>query len=1016
MGYNRLNNLTGWAVCLIACIVYLLTLEPTVSLWDTGEFIASANNIQVPHPPGAPLFILIARFFIILFGDNKETAAIAVNSLSAVASAFTILFLFWTITYFARKLVQVKEQPLNGLQTSTIMSAGAIGALAYTFSDSFWFSAVEGEVYALSSFFTALVFWAILKWERRAHQPGADRWLIFIFFIVGLSIGVHLLSLLTIPAIVMVYYYKRYRVTKRGVVLAFLSGCIVFLLVQNGIIQYTVKGASWFDLIFVNNLGLPFFTGFAFFFVLLTGALLWFIRYANRKKLYTLRVGIWCAIFVMLGYTSYVTTLVRSNADTAVDMFNVDNPVSLQGYLSREQYGDWPTLYGPDFTDQTPWKTTGDLYIKAANKYEVAGKKFSRDWSAAPSAHLFPRMYDEGDERQQADCYRQFSGLEQGETPTMGDNIKYLSRYQVGWMYMRYFMWNFAGKQNDLQGFGNPRDSNFISGFSFVDNTLYGKQETMPDSIRKDNKSHNRLYMLPLALGLAGLFFQFKRDKKNFLVTSLLFFCTGLAIVLFLNQSGYQPRERDYAYVGSFYAFAIWIGLGVLAVQTLLERYVKKPVAAYAAAGLCLVAVPVLMAQQEWDDHDRSHKTLARDLARNYLESCPPNAILFTVEDNDTYPLWYLQDVEGVRPDVRIVITNLLSGDWYINQLRYKINDSAPFDVIFSKEQVAGNRRSVVYHSKLPGFDQEKYYDLYDVLKNVVGSDDPRYTHVTDEGETYNLLPVQKFSLPVDQSVVTGNGTVQPGETVLSDLKIDLTGKNHLFKNDLAMLAIIAANKWKRPICFTNGQTAQSVGLDKYVRLEGLSWRLAPVENSEVNTDLAYKNIMQHFAWGNAGKPGVYFDEENRRRLNLIRMAHVQVAIGLVKAGKKEAAREILQRFDKNVHAANFPYGYTVNRGNQHDIISTQFLQACYLSEDLELAKKVAASLKKDLQQQMVYYRHLGDAGENEEQLVNNAYLLLQGKNAEMSNRQAPFANDIFTSWQMLRQLETWEKEFGTKG
>ncbi len=1013
MSYNKVNNLIGWLVCMVACTVYLLTIEPTTSLWDCGEFLSSANRLQAPHPPGAPLFLLIARFFIILFGDNPHTAAIAVNSMSAIASGFTILFLFWSITYFARKLVQKKEQPLDRQQTFTIMSAGVIGALAYTFSDSFWFSAVEGEVYALSSFFTALVFWAILKWEQRANQPGADRWLVFIFFMMGLSIGVHLLNLLTIPAIVMVYYFKRYKATTKGTILALLVGVAIFGLVQKLIIQQTIRLAGWFDIRFVNDLGLPFFSGFIVFFILLTGLLLWSIRLAAKRNLYHVKLLLWCVVFVLLGYSTYTTTLVRSKADTAVDMFNVDNPISLSGYLGREQYSDWPILYGPDFTERSAYDTNSDLYVKGNKKYEVAGKMLKQDWSHSPNAHFFPRMWDNGDDRQQADCYRQFTGLEEGETPTMADNIKYLTRYQAGWMYMRYFMWNFAGKQNDLQGFGNPRDSNFISGFSFVDNALYGNQAKMPDSIRADNKSHNRLYMLPLALGLAGIFFQFKRHRKDFLVNFLLFFSTGLAIILYLNQSGYQPRERDYAYVGSFYAFAIWIGVGMIAMKELLERFAKRPVANYAAAILCLLAVPVLMAQQEWDDHDRSHKTLARDLARNYLESCPPNAILFTAEDNDTYPLWYLQEVEGVRKDVRVVITNLLSGDWYINQLRYAINDTKPFDVIFTPEQVAGNKLNVVYRTKLPGFDENKYYDLYDMLKNVVGSDDPRYTSQAEDGETYHLLPVQKLSMPVDAKAVLSNGAVQPGEKIADELKIDLAGKNYVLKNDLAVLAVIAANKWQRPICFSSASLAGSIGLDKYVRMVGLSYQLAPVENSQVNTAIAYRNILQHFAYGNAKRKGVYFDEENRRRLNIIKAANVQVAMGLIQEGNKEAASKVLRHFDENVDPSNFPYGYTTNRGNTHDFISTQFLQACYLSGDLSLAKKVAASLKKDLRQQMIYYRALGDEEQPEEQLVNNAYLLLQGKGGEMSNRQLSFVQDIFTTWQLLHQVEEWEKQYG---
>ena len=1018
MNFNKVNNLAGWMVCAIACTVYLLTMEPTVSLWDCGEFISSAYTLGIPHPPGAPLFILIARLFIILFGNDPHTAAKAVNSMSAIVSGLTILFLFWTITHFARKLVQKNNEPLSRLSVFTIISAGAIGALAYTFSDSFWFSAVEGEVYALSSFFTALVFWAILKWERQAHEPGADKWLVFIFFMMGLSIGVHLLNLLTIPAIIMVFYYKRFKVTKRNTFLAFLTGCAITGFVMKFIIVYTIKGAGAFDVYFVNELGTPFFTGFTFFFLLIAAALTLGIRFANKRKLHYLRLGLWSSAFMLLGYSTYLTTMVRSNANPGVDMYNIDNPISLEGYLSREKYGDWPLLYGPDFTDKAPYVKTGEQYVKGRDRYEVSGPRYKQDWGNTPSSHFFPRMYDADNERGQVDCYRQFAGLEPDEAPTMGDNLRYFMKYQTGWMYMRYFMWNFAGRQNDLQGFGNPRDSNFISGISFIDNAMYGNQQKMPDSTHIDNKAYNRLYMLPLLLGVAGLLFQWKRNRRDLLVSGLLFLMTGLAIVFFLNQAGFQPRERDYSFVGSFYAFAIWIGLGVLWVKQVFEKIIKAPVAAYAASALCLLAVPVLMAQQEWDDHDRSQKTLALDLAKNYLESCPPHAILFTTGDNDSYSLWYAQEVEGIRKDVRCVVSNLVGTDWGIDQLRYKINKSEPFNVLFTPEQVAGDKLNVVYYSKMPGFDADKYYDLHDILTNVIGSDDPRYTTTSEDGDLYHLFPTQHFSVPVDVKTVTANGTVNANDKVVDALHIDLGNKNYLFKNDLAMLAVIAGNQWKRPVCFTNSGTAQGLGLEKYTRMNGLTYQLVPVENTntgDVNLDVAYNNIMKKFGYGNANKKGVYFDEENRLHVNFIKLAHARVARSLAQAGRSAEARQVLHRFDDHVSQANIPYGMAADRGNMHNIYSLQFLEACYLANDLPLAQKVAASLKKDLQQQMGYYKYLGDANYTNEQLVNNAWMLTQGKAGDLSNRQASFAQDIVSCYQLLQQMEKWEQEFQPK-
>lgn len=1018
MKFNKVNNLAGWTVFAIASTVYLLTMERTVSLWDCGEFISTAYTMGIPHPPGAPLFILIARLFIILFGNDASTVAIAVNSMSAIVSALTILFLFWTITHFARKLVQKNNEPLSRQSIFLIISAGAVGALAYTFSDSFWFSAVEGEVYSLSSLFTALVFWAILKWEQQSAQPGADKWLIFIFYMMGLSIGVHLLNLLTIPAIIMVYYFKRFKVTRLNTVLAFLTGCAITGFIQKFIIQYSIKGAGAFDIWFVNELGTPFFTGFAFFFLLLAAGITYGIRFAGKRKLHYLQLGFWSSAFMLLGYSTYLTTMIRSNANPGVDMYNIDNPINLEGYLSREKYGDWPIMYGPDFTDKAPFVKTGDQYVRVKDKYIVTGSRYKQDWANTPSSHFFPRMYNESNERGEVDCYRQFAGLSPDDTPTMGDNLKYFMNYQAGWMYMRYFMWNFAGRQNDLQGFGNPRDSNFISGISFIDNTMYGNQLAMPDSTRVDNKAFNRLYMLPLLLGMAGILFQLKRNRRDWLVNGLLFFCTGLAIVFYLNQAGYQPRERDYAFVGSFYAFSIWIGLGVLWTKQVLEKITKTPLATYAASAICLLAVPVLMAQQEWDDHDRSQKKLALDLAKNYLQSCPQNAILFTAEDNDSYALWYAQEVEGIRRDVRVVVSTLIGTDWGIDQLRYKVNKSDPFNVVFTPEQVAGDRLNVVYYTKMPGYEADKYYDLHDVLKNIVGSDDPRYTTMSEDGDVYHLFPTQKFSIPVDKKTVAGNGTVNENDKVLDELHIDLGNKNFLFKNDLAMLAVIAGNQWKRPICFTNNGTAQDLGLDKYTRLNGLTYQLVPVESSNtggVNVDVAYKTIMQQFGYGNAGKTGVYFDEENRRRINTIKLAHAQVARSLAGAGRKEDARLVLHRFDENVNTENIPYGMTSNRGNMHNIFSLQFLEACYEAGDLTLAGKVAASLKKDLQQQMRYYQSLGDGGYTHEQLASNAYLLLQGHESGLSNRQAAFAQDILSSYQLLQQLAKWEQEYQPK-
>ncbi|HEY6901472.1 MAG TPA: DUF2723 domain-containing protein, partial [Puia sp.] len=843
-----------------------------------------------------------------------------------------------------------------------------------------------------------------------------------IFYMMGLSIGVHLLNLLTIPAIVMVYYFKRYKPTTWGAIIAFLIGCAITGLVQKFVIQYTIKGAGAFDIFFVNNLHLPFFSGFAVFFILLTVALFLAVRWATRKGIYYLKIGLWCATFMLLGYSTYFTTLIRSTANPGVDMYNVDNPVSLVGYLSRDQYGDWPILYGPDFTDQAPNVEKGDLYAKGKDQYEVVGKVVGQDWGNTPSSHFFPRMWSSQNDRQEVNTYKRFSGLADGEAPTMADNIKYFWKYQTDWMFMRYFLWNYSGKQNDLEGFGNPRDGNWITGISFLDNARLGDQSRMPDSIHKNNKSYNRMYLLPLILGVIGLVFQLGRARNDFWVTLILFFFTGEAIVLYLNQAGLQPRERDYAYAGACYAFAIWIGLGVIWLKEILEKYALKKqtaLAGYAAAGICFFAVPVLMASQEWDDHDRSKKTLARDLARDYLESCPPNAILFSFGDNDTYPLWYAQEVEGIRPDVRVMVNTLLGTDWYMNQLRYKINESAPFDVLFTPEQVMGDRRNVVYfNDKTPGFDATKYYDLRTILRDVVASDDPKYTMQSDNGTPINTVPVHKFTVPVDASTVRSNGTVHSGDSIVSELHLDIPAdKHYLLKNDLAILGIIAQNDWKRPICFTSPQELGELGLSKYVRLRGLSYQLVPVENSNprgadnVDNDVAYKTIMEKFTYGGAGRPGVYFDEENRRHLNSIKYATATVAESLVASGRKDSARKLLDHYDQNVLESNFPYGMTSNQSNLHDYFSFRFLGACYAAEHWTLAKKVSASLKKDLDQQMRYYKSLGE-NMTDEQLAINAQMLLQGKGGNLSDRQMEFAQDIISTYQIQLQLADWDRQY----
>jgi hypothetical protein len=984
MQFKKINTITGWAICIVACAVYLMTMEASGSLWDCGEFASSAYKLQIPHPPGAPLFVLLGRLFMIPF--DPQHAATGINTMSALASGFTILFLFWSITHFAKKIVLKDGTEMDNGKIIAVMSAGIVGALAYTFSDSFWYSAVEGEVYALSSFFTAIVFWAMLKWEQavtdeqaegiKGHFTKADRWIILIFYLMGLSIGVHLLNLLTIPAIVVIYYFKRYKATTWGTIGAFLLGCVITGVVQKAVIQWSISGAGNMDIMFVNNFGLPYFSGFAFFFVLLAGLIFFGLRIAVKNNWNFLRLGLWSFTFMILGYSTYFTTLVRSNADPSVDMFNVDNPVSLVGYVSREQYGDWPILYGQDYTAQIIDAKTTETYIKSNGKYEKNGRKVEYVY-APEDKHILPRMWDQSNDQGHADYYTSWINsvspddpIERGQDgtwnrkPTMSENIGFFFSYQLNWMYLRYFMWNFAGKQDDVQGtnMGNVRDGNWKTGISFYDDARLGNQKSLPDTL-KNNKANNNLYMLPFILGILGIIYQVKKDKNDALVTTLLFFFTGLAIILYLNQAGNQPRERDYAFVGSFYAFAIWIGLGVLFVRELLIAPLKNSkMASMLSGAVCILAVPVLMASQEWDDHDRSQKTIASDLAKNYLESCAPNAILISFGDNDTYPLWYAQEVEGVRKDVRVINSSLLGTDWYINQLRYKVNESDPIDAIWSADQIEGSKRDVLHFASAgSGIDPNQSMDLYTMMKDYAGSDDENKVEITNGGDPMNIFPSQNVFIPVDSQLVYQNGTVNASDKIVNKVSFKIN-KNYIYKNDAAILNIIAANKWKRPIYFTSPYG--ELGFENYLRQDGMTYRLVPINNggtgTQANADWVLDKMMNKFSFSKAPKGTVYYDEENRRHLNSIRLAYAQAAGSLADQNRKEDAIKLLHKCDSMLGQDAHPYAMP-SRYQQHNQISMQMLYACYKADEITLAEKISKLLKKDMEQQASYYRSLPD-------------------------------------------------------
>lgn len=1014
MNFKKTNNITGWIVCIIACVVYMMTREGTASFWDCGEFISAAYKLQVPHAPGAPLVLLLDRLFIVLFGAGPHTAALKVNMVSALASGFTILFLFWTITHFARKLIVGEKSELSLEQLIAIMGAGVVGALAYTFSDSFWFSAVEGEVYALSSFFTAIIFWAMLKWEHQADEPHADRWIVFISFMMGLAIGVHLLCILTIPAVVMIYYFKKYKATPWGTFWAFVIGCLITGLVQKVVIQYTVQVAGYFDVFFVNVLHFPFNSGAYFFLLLILAAIIIGLRYSHKHLRYFLHLGILCVTFMLVGYSTYFSTLIRANARPSINMQNVDDPMALVNYLDRSQYGSWPILYGQDFTSRPIRYDQGAAVYErndSLGEYVVAGHAQVPVYNPGDE-HIFPRIWDNGNDRGQSTFYQQWLGLSNNEIPTLGDNLNWLVSYQVNWMYLRYFAWNFIGRQNDIQGYGDVRDGNWITGIPFLDNLRLGDQSKMPESL-KENKAHNKLYGLPFLLGLFGLFFQLNRSRKDFLVNMLLFIFTGLAIVFYLNQSGPQPRERDYAFVGSFYVYALWIGLGVLSVYTFFKKKAPGKISAVVASLACLMLVPVLMGFQEWDDHDRSQKVLARDVATDYLESCKPNAILFTEGDNDTYPLWYAQEVEGIRTDVRVVNMSLLGVDWYIDDTRYKVNKAAPVPMSWSPDKYAGEIRNYVpYVAPQSGVAKNQYYNLKELM-SFMGSDNPDYQVSNSQGRL-NYFPTQQMYLPVKKDQVIREGVVPMSDTAKIVSQVTFTmPKDVLYKNDLILLNIMAANDWKRPIYFTNPRTLTLLGLGDYLETDGLTYRLVPVASGagnnsivsagNVNVDFMYQNLQGKFKFGGAQLPGTYFDEPNRRMLLGIRNAYAKLGIALAEAGKKDSALQVLNHCDSSLLQEDFPYALT-SPSNNHNITSLQTVYAYYLAGDSAKADEIANELINDCQQQMTYYNALGDrldgTLQQDAQRANMIITQLQqwkmqyGKGADQSN-------------DMLRQIDT---------
>ena len=938
MDFKKLNNLGGIIVFLIAFITYGTTVEPTTSFWDCGEYIATSYKLEVGHPPGAPTFLLVAR--VVSMFVSPENVAYMVNLLSAFTSALTIMFLFWTITYLAKKMVRGEEMT-NG-NIIAILGSSLLGSLAFTFSDTFWFSAVEGEVYAMSSFMTALVFWAILKWESIADEPHSNRWIIFIWFIVGISIGVHLLNLLAIPAIIFVYYFKKYEPTRKGMIIALLTSVGLLGFVQMVLIPQIINIAAKFELLFTNGLGLPFNTGATVLGLLITAGVTYGLYYTQKNNKVLANTLTLSLTVLLLGYMTFGVIIIRSNANPPIDENNPENMVNLLSYLNRDQYGSSPLAYGHFFDSPLSNKNGGkDMYkdgspvyypSQETGKYEIAdNRKGSIPNYASEFNMLFPRMWSsKGNHKAAYKTWSNFKGkplkyqnLQTGKTdvikkPTFGENITYFVNYQLWWMWGRYFAWNFIGRQNDLQGHGidsgDLTNGNVMSGITAIDEMYLGNLDHYPHDLSK-NKAMNFYYFLPFILGLIGLFFQSKYDQNNALIVFLLFLFTGIAIAVFLNMYPYQPRERDYAFVGSFYAFAIWIGLAVIGMYRALRDKVSGPMLAGGLTLVTILAAPVLMATQNWDDHDRSDRYTAREIARNYLESCDQNAILFTNGDNDTFPLWYLQEVEGVRTDVRVVNLMLLNTDWYIDQMARQAYDGQPIPISMTKDKYRQGTRDFMHIYPDTRLDQKASYNLRDIVKWI--TDDKNKVKLGN-GQNVNVIPVRNFKVKVDKQklIESGQFEAKDASRMVDNLEWSLKG-NYVMKNHLVVLDLLANFNWDRPVYFSITMGKDSFyGLEEYFQQEGFAYKLVPFKTKSsgyrdfgtVNTEKMYNRLINQFSWGGYENPELWMDENNQRFITNIRFTFVRLAESLLQEGKKEKAEVVLDRVVEIAVHDNFSY------------------------------------------------------------------------------------------------------------
>ena len=1045
--FRLVDNILGWLAFLIAAFVYCSTIEPTASFWDCPEFITTGYKLEVGHPPGAPFFMLTANLFSQFASDPSQVARM-VNTMSALLSATCILFLFWSITHLTRKLLLKDWSEMSMSKLIAIEASGMVGALIYTFSDTFWFSAVEGEVYAYSSAFTAVVFWLILKWEDHADEPHSDRWLVLITYMTGLSIGVHLLNLLCVPAIVLVYYYRKFpNANAKGSLIALFVSFVLVAAILYGVVPGIIKVGGWFELFFVNTLGFQFNTGVIIYIILLVATVIWAIyeSYTNRNELrgnvsFVLSVGLlgipfygfgWSAfvigivvlvalfyllklkkkgvavvsarikntlllsmLMLMIGYSTYAVIVIRSTANPPMDQNSPEDIFTLGSYLSRDQYGDRPLFYGQAYTSQVAFDRDGDYCVPSKTtgapvyqRKEKASKDekdsyfivSTKDKYNYAQNMLFPRMYDSS----HAQAYESWMGGVDGynvdydrcgepvqvKMPTQLENIRFFLSYQCNFMYWRYFMWNFAGRQNDLQGNGELEHGNWITGISFIDNMRLGDQSKLPDDL-KENKGHNVFYCLPLLLGLLGLFWQAlgKGDNgiRQFWVVFFLFFMTGLAIVIYLNQTPMQPRERDYAYAGSFYAFAIWCGMGVAAILDLIKRYLKTENTLVTAivSVICLL-VPIQMASQTWDDHDRSGRYTCRDFGQNYLMSLQDkgNPIIFTNGDNDTFPLWYDQETEGIRTDARVCNLSYLQTDWYIDQMVRPAYNSPSLPISWPRLDYCSGTNEYVEVN--PGAKEEilKYYKEQPEAAKATWGDEPfelknilKYWVRSKDAETH-FIPTDTLYVTIDKNAVRKSGMMMASDTIPDRMVISLKGKNALYKSDLMMLELIAQSNWTRPI-----YVALTVGQENYMNLgdnfikEGLANRISPFTTNapgakNFDTEKTYNNVMNRFKFGGLDKPGLYIDETVMRMCYTHRKLMSELALHLIMEGKVQKAAKVLAYADKVLPAYNIPVNYMSG--------GLDFAQAYALVGNKAKAEQMLNAVVKNAKQYAEWYLSL---------------------------------------------------------